>query len=192
MAPRAKPRHRSGYNREETELVEAVCLTVAVTLGAHMDQLCIVGGLVPFLLIDNEIGPQTEETHPGTNDLDVALEVVLLDDEQYAQISARLRQEGFEPDKNERGSPTPQTWALAGLDITIDFLIPPLPGAEKGGRVQALEGDFGALITPGLQLAPDERIEVTLDGRTLKNEAAVRAVPVCGPGRRPGRAKGRL
>ena len=49
MAPRPKPRHRSGYNREETELVEAVCLTVAVTLGAHMDQLCIVGGLVPFL-----------------------------------------------------------------------------------------------------------------------------------------------
>jgi hypothetical protein len=27
-----KPRHRSGYRREETQQVEAACLTVAVTL----------------------------------------------------------------------------------------------------------------------------------------------------------------
>ena len=33
-------------------LVEATCLTVAVTLGALMDRLCIVGGLVPSLLIE--------------------------------------------------------------------------------------------------------------------------------------------
>lgn len=47
MAAPDKPRHRSGYNREETEQVEAACLTVAVTLGAFMDRLCIVGGLAP-------------------------------------------------------------------------------------------------------------------------------------------------
>lgn len=33
-APPDKPRHHSGYQREETALVEAACLTVAVTLGA--------------------------------------------------------------------------------------------------------------------------------------------------------------
>jgi nucleotidyltransferase AbiEii toxin of type IV toxin-antitoxin system len=44
-----------------------------------------------------------------------------------------------------------------------------------------LEGDLGALITPGLQLAADERHDVVLEGHTLKGEKASRAVPVCGP-----------
>ena len=96
MTPPAKPRERSGYSREETEQVISVCLTVAVTLGALMDDLCVVGGLVPSLLIDQRIGPDpvTGDAHPGTNDLDVGLAVGLLNDEQYAEISHRLRQEG--------------------------------------------------------------------------------------------------
>lgn len=92
MTPPAKPRHRSGYSPEETEQVKSVCLTVAVTLGALMGELCIVGGLVPSLLIDQQIGPDpdTDDMHPGTNDLDVGLAIGLLNDEQYAEISRRL------------------------------------------------------------------------------------------------------
>jgi hypothetical protein len=38
-----------------------------------MGDLCIVGGLVPSLLIDQQAGPDpdTGDGHPGTNDLDV-------------------------------------------------------------------------------------------------------------------------
>jgi hypothetical protein len=69
-----KPRQSGGYRREETEQVEQACLTLAVTLGALLDRLCIVGGLVPSLLIDHQIGPdpETGEGHSGTNDLDAA------------------------------------------------------------------------------------------------------------------------
>jgi len=183
MAAPDKPRHRSGYSREETELVEAACLTVAVTLGAFMDRLCIVGGLVPSLLIDREIGldPESGAGHPGTNDLDVGLEIALLDDEQYAEIGRRLRQEGFGPDRNEQDNPTPQRWKLGDLEVTIDFLLPPIPGAERGGSIQPLEGDLAALIAPGLQLASDEREEIEIAGHTLKGEKVERTVPVCGP-----------
>lgn len=183
MAAPDKPRHHSGYRREETEQVEAGCLTVAVTLGALMDRLCIVGGLVPSLIIDREVGPdpETGAEHSGTNDLDVGLAIALLDDQQYAEISKRLRQEGFQPDVNKRGNPTPQRWRLGGVNVTVDFLLPPIPGAEQGSRVQPLEADFGAVITPGLQLAFDERQDIVMDGRTLTGEKARRTVPVCGP-----------
>lgn len=183
MTPPSKPRHRSGYSGEETELVKSACLTVAVTLGALMDELCIVGGLVPNLLIDQQIGPDpdTGDMHPGTNDLDIGLAVGLLNDEQYAEISHRLRQEGFAPDRNENGNPTPQRWKLAGFSVTVDFLLPPIPGATRGGRVHKLEGDFGALIAPGLELAFDERHEIKLNGHTLNGEAVRRTIPVCGP-----------
>jgi hypothetical protein len=43
MPPADKPRHRSGYSTEETLQVESACLTVAVTLGAYLADLCIVG-----------------------------------------------------------------------------------------------------------------------------------------------------
>jgi hypothetical protein len=109
MPPPDKPRHHSGYQREETVLVEAACLTVAVTLGAMMDRLCIVGGLAPSLLIDcqADADPTGETGHAGTNDLDVGLAVALLDEQQYSEIARRLRQEDFEPDVNDRGNPHP-------------------------------------------------------------------------------------
>jgi hypothetical protein len=44
-----------------------------------------------------------------------------------------------------------------------------------------LEGDFAALIAPGLQLAFDERQDVPIDGYTLLGEKASRTIPVCGP-----------
>jgi hypothetical protein len=183
MAPKAKPRHYSDYSPEETEQVKSACLTVAVTLGALMDDLCIVGGLVPILLIDEQIGPDpdTGDVHPGTNDLDVGLAISLLDEEQYAEISLRMRQEGFGPDHNEKGNLTPQRWKLADFNVTVDFLLPPIPGAAKGGRVHNLEGDFGALIAPGLELAFDERLDVSINGYTLKGEAVHRSIPICGP-----------
>jgi|GEM_PF-2732064 len=184
MPPSDKPRHHSGYQREETVLVEAACLTVAVTLGAMMDRLCIVGGLAPSLLIDRQADadPTGENGHAGTNDLDVGLAVALLDEQQYSEIARRLRQEDFEPDVNAQGNPTPQRWRLGELNVTIDFLMPPIPGAEQGGRVQPLEGDFGALIAPGLELAFLERELIPIDGHTLRGEHVSRIIPVCGPG----------
>jgi len=177
-----KPRHRSGYGAEELEQVKAACLTVAVTLGAYLDDVCIVGGLVPALLIDSaRPDDDVDELHPGTNDLDVGLALAVLDDERYAEIGARLRAEDFEPDTNDAGNPTVQRWRLGDLKVTVDFLMPPAPGHGDRVRVQNLEGDFGALITPGLQLAFDERVAVELDGYTLKGERVRRTVPVCGP-----------
>lgn len=124
---------------------------------------------------------QDDERHPGTNDLDIGLAVALLDDERYAEISARLRAEGFHPDTNDAGNPTVQRWRLGDLKVTIDFLMPPAPDQANALRVQNLEPDFGALVTPGLALAFDERVQIELEGFTLKGERARRAIPVCGP-----------
>lgn len=46
-----KPRDRDGYTPDDLLQVRATCLTVAATLGVRLDRLCIVGGLVPNLLV---------------------------------------------------------------------------------------------------------------------------------------------
>jgi hypothetical protein len=146
-----KPRHRDGYKAEDLRQVEATCLSFAVTLGASLNDLCIVGGLVPSLLIDRGQGPTADpdDIHPGTNDLDVGMTVALLDDKGYAVISDRLRQEGFGPATNRKGNATLQTWKRSGQRVTIDFLLPPVADGPEASEVQILEPDFGALIIPG-------------------------------------------
>src|SRR3954451_18709002 len=59
--------------------------------------------------------------------------------------------------------------------------MPPAPDQDERVRVHNLESDFGALITPGLQLAFDERVDIALDGHTLHGERVRRTIPVCGP-----------
>jgi hypothetical protein len=176
-----KPRHRSGYTPEDLEQVKAVCLTVAVTLGAYLEDICVVGGLVPALLIDMTRTDDHDDLHPGTNDLDVGLAIALLDEQRYAELSSRLRAEGFKPDTNDSGNQAVQRWRLGNLKVTVDFLMAPVDDEQRGGRIHNLEPDFGALITPGLELAFAERVLVELDGYTLKGEHARRRIPVCGP-----------
>jgi aryl carrier-like protein len=169
-----KPRHRSGYGQDELEQVKAACLTVAVTLGAYLDDVCIVGGLVPTLLIDaRRHDADDEDIHPGTNDLDIGLALALLDEQRYAEIADRLRAEGFEADTNEADRPTLQRWRMGAPKVTIDFLMEPSSPQDRPGSVQPLQPDFGVLITPGVELA--------FDGHTLNGERVSREVPVCGP-----------
>ena len=52
MALNDKPNHAGGYDRNRTALIREACLEVATRLNDFKDDLCIVGGLVPSLLID--------------------------------------------------------------------------------------------------------------------------------------------
>lgn len=157
------------------------CLTVVATLGGYLDDICIVGGFVPSLLV-----PETANAdggayadHPGTTDLDVGLATALLDDRRYDEISERLRQERFRPDTNGAGNLVLQRWHHGG--VTVDFLIPPTSHTQPGRRIQALDGELGAVVTPGLELAFEERMQVEIEGRTLTGVEIRREVPVCGP-----------
>lgn len=184
MPPEQKPETAAGYQREETEQVEAACLTIATILGDLMSEICIVGGLVPSMLIDrrSDVDETDQAPHCGTNDLDVGLSALLMDDGRYAEISRRLREAGFRNDETQSGRPTRQRWRLGALKVTIDFLIAPLSKDKEGGDLQDLEADFAAIVAPGLQLAFDEQMTIRLDGHDLHGDRASREVSICGPG----------
>ncbi|MDQ7783684.1 MAG: hypothetical protein RDU20_12445 [Desulfomonilaceae bacterium] len=178
-----KPTTGAGYRSEQVELVRATCLYVATKLGDLMDDLVIVGGLVPTLLIEQGSLHAGADAHVGTMDLDVGLGLALLDEERYRTLTERLRSAGFEQDFNEDGNPTRQRWKIEKqAKVTIDFLIQPSLAGDRGGRLRNIETDFAALITPGLHLAFLDRERITLSGRNILGEQATRDVWVCGPG----------
>lgn len=177
-----KPRRAAEYDSRHVDHVRATCLYVATKLGELIDETVIVGGLVPSLLVDQRRVPSVEERHVGTMDLDVGLALAILDDQRYQELAERLRQAGFVQDRNEQGQSTRQRWKIEGEgNVTVDFLIPPSLPDDKPGRLRNIEGDFAAIIAPGLHLAFHDRQRVRLDGRTIFGEAAVRDVWVAGP-----------
>ncbi len=180
-----KPKRASEYKSEQVELVRATCLYVATKLGDLMDELIVVGGLVPSLIIDQDALPEGTDPHAGTMDLDVGLTLALLDEGRYRTLTERLRAAGFVMDTNAEGNPTRQRWKIAGVrsaSVTVDFLIEPSLATDRGGRLRNIEPDFAAIIAPGLKLAFRDRERITLDGRTLFGEKARREIWVCGAG----------
>lgn len=176
---RTKPKHASGYDSQQVALVKATCLYVATKLGDLIDEIVIVGGLVPSLIID-----QTDsEPHVGTLDLDIGFALALLDGRRYEELARRLRQAGFSPDVNEAGQQTRQRWKFEEPHrVTVDFLMAPTRPGVPAGSLQNIDNDLAAIITPGLHLAFADQVEVVLDGVTVLNERARRTVRVCGPG----------
>ena len=179
----SKPSTRDGYGIEQVASVHRTCLYMATRLGDLLDEIVVVGGLVPYLLIDQENLPSGLDPHVGTMNLDMGLAATILNRERYRELGRRLRDAGFEPEVNEQGNRKLQTWT-AGTPhpVAVDFLIPPIEETDEGGRLRHLESDLAAMIIPGLELAFKDRRWKVLSGRIPSGAWATREIPVCGPG----------
>jgi hypothetical protein len=178
-----KPTTAAGYRREHVERVRATCLYLATKLGDLSDDVVVIGGLVPSLLIARDEQPVGGEAHVGTMDLDIGLPLAVLDEGRYRTLTERLRRAGFRADVNEQGNPTRQRWKIENVEkVTVDFLIQPSLPDDTGGKLRDIEPGFTAVIAPGLHLAFQDRRKVTLSGETIMGERAAREMWICGPG----------
>ncbi|MCY3857502.1 MAG: hypothetical protein OXG25_01195 [Gammaproteobacteria bacterium] len=62
----SNPLTRDGYGIEQLGFVHRTCLYIATKLGDLLDEIVVVGGLVPYLLVDQENLPSGLEPHVGT------------------------------------------------------------------------------------------------------------------------------
>jgi predicted nucleotidyltransferase len=179
-----KPTVAAGYSPATAQLVNAASLYVATKLGDLRDDIVIVGGLVPSLIVPQSQLPPERPRHVGTMDVDLGLSIAILDVQRYHELCERLRNAGFQPDTNDAGNPTNQRWRIESESrfVTVDFLIPATSESDNGGTLRNLEEGFAAIITPGLELAFEDKRLVTLQGETLLHEQASREVWVCEAG----------
>ena len=179
----SKPATGDGYDSQQLSRVRQTCLYIATKLGDLLNEIVVVGGLAPYLLVDQDNLPPSVEPHTGTMDLDMGLALAILNEERYRELSARLRDAGFEPDVNDKGNKTLQRWTTADTEpVTVDFLIPPIDQSDKGNLIRHIEHDLAAIITPGLELAFQDRSWIKLSGPVPSGAQATRSIPVCGPG----------
>ena len=165
------------------ERVQQALLHVSTVLGDWMEQITVIGGIVPSLLVPPSQLPVDAEAHPGTTDLDLALQLKVLTAVGYASISELLRYAGYRPVEKQEDTIRRQTWRTDpkfGPVVTIDFLIARSPKHPREVKVQNLERDFAALIADGIQLVERDRRKIRISGRTIRGEQAERDIWVCG------------
>ncbi|MBI5059929.1 hypothetical protein HZB60_09165 [candidate division KSB1 bacterium] len=174
-----KPRHADEYVADTTQIVVRTSLHLATILGDFQDDIVVIGGMVPYFLVDQTEQPY-EQKHIGSMDVDLGLSVALLHDHRYEAIADRLRNSGFEPGTNRDGNVTRQRWRHPRFDNAIvDFLM---DANGEPSKLQNLTGDLAAIVTPGIGLAFRDFEQILLAGQTLDGANVERSIKVCGAG----------
>ena len=162
----SEPRERSDYNDRQIEAARRVLVDLGQVLGPFKDCFVIVGGWIPELLI-----PQNEETHVGSIDVDIALNIKRLNDGRYADLlksllnTKRYRQSEqpfrlvAEVDLEDGGPP---------IQVDIDFLKPPHPRTQKNNP--KLTRGFRPLDATGCQAAFENPQRIDISGRMIKGQ----------------------
>lgn len=178
-----KPQHASGYGERSTEAVRRVLIDLAHLLGAYREQMVIVGGLVPSLILK-----AVDEPHVGTMDIDLALDASSLKEEDtYAEVIRLLEAGGFY--RNEAGEHPDlgafQMATVVDLDdgppiqVEVDLLIPDGVKLEKH-RPPLVKG-LRTMAMKGIGLALQHSSDIVIEGRTRqgrRDQATLRVVEV--------------
>jgi len=149
---------RTDYTADAVAAARSVLLELTHLLGQYRDDIVVVGGWVPELLL-----PQSQAPHIGSTDVDLALNHRTLQEAGYRTIKelllARGYREGSQPFIFHR------TVQQGGREIVveIDFLAGEYEGTRQSHRTQQVQG-VRARKARGCDLAFDAPTEVTLRG----------------------------
>ncbi|MDO8963344.1 MAG: hypothetical protein Q7W30_02510 [Coriobacteriia bacterium] len=147
------------YPPDAVEAAKSVMVELVHILGEYRDEMIIVGGWVPFLLMPDASG------HVGSTDVDIALNHLAETDEVYANISAILVEHDYVQDKGQ-----PFIWfkdveSQGGvIAVEVDFLAGEYGGTGKRHRTQLVQ-DMKPRKARGADLLFDESVERQIEAR---------------------------
>ena len=150
---------RIDYSAETVSAARSVLLELTHLLGEYRNQIVVVGGWVPELLL-----PDSPMPHVGSLDVDLALDHRSLEDAHYQTLKALLARRGYRQDERQpfifhRAVPT----ATGNLDVQVDLLAGEYEGTGQSHRTQEFQ-DARARKARGCDLAFELYSEITIRG----------------------------
>jgi len=152
MAPLTpgEPQSAADYDDRTTAAVKKVLLEIGQILGSFQGKFAVIGGAVPWLLLDEEDMP-----HVGTLDIDLGLDAEALGDGEYATLVGALMGNGYQQRRELRRFQLVRQVAAAdggpAIDVIVDFLMP--LDAEIVKNVPPLISQFAVQRASGADLA---------------------------------------
>ena len=149
---------RVDYTAAAVEAARSVLLELTRLLGEYQEEMVIVGGWVPQLLLS-----QAPRQHIGSLDVDVALDHRTLREAGYRTIMQLLQARGYR--QGEQPFIFFRTVQLGEriFEVEVDFLAGEYAGTTRGHRTQKVQ-DLHPRKARGCDLAIDLATEVTLSG----------------------------
>jgi hypothetical protein len=174
-----EPQSAADYDDRTTAAVKSVLIEIGQILGSFRGKFAVVGGSVPWLLLENE-----EMHHVGTLDVDLGLDAEALQGGEYAELVEALLSSGYQQGKKLRRFQLlrriPAADGSGPIDVIVDFLMPREAVIEK--NVPALVGEFAVQRASGAALALQFYKLVAIEGPmpsggTNRVEIAVASIP---------------
>jgi len=117
------PQSANDYSDRATAAVRSVLVEIGQILGSFQGKFAVIGGSVPWLLLDN-----TDMPHIGTLDVDLGLDAGALGDGEYARLVNALMTRGYHQSKLHRKFQLVRTITAAEggppIEVIVDFLMP--------------------------------------------------------------------
>lgn len=142
------------YAKEAVEAARSVMLELVRLLGEYRDDIVIVGGWVPELLM-----PNADEPHIGSTDVDLALNHARLSSAGYKSILKLLTERGYRSDKDQ---PFRFFRNVGDLVVEVDLLAGEYGGTGKSHRTQKVQ-ELRPRKARGCDLAFETPTEIKLD-----------------------------
>ena len=118
-----EPQSAADYDNRLTEAVKSVLIEIGQILGSFRGKFAVVGGAVPWLLLNND-----DMRHLGTVDIDLDLDPEALGDGEYAKLVTALMEHGYSRDENRENfqlvRSVPSTDGGPPINVVVDFLMP--------------------------------------------------------------------
>lgn len=147
------------YRSEELDACRSVLIELIHLLGDFKNEIAIVGGWVPQLLL-----PTAGEPHVGTLDVDIAFDFENISDDTYKSLLKLLTERGYQQSEQQpfifhrvvQGSARPIT-------VEIDFLSGEYGGTGKRHRTQEVQ-NVRARKARGCDLVFEQTVTVKIEG----------------------------
>ena len=143
-----EPQYARDYDDRSTAAVKSVLVEMGQILGSFQGKFAVVGGAVPWLLLDN-----VEMPHVGTIDIDLGLDAEALQGGEYVDLVEALRTKGYDQSAVKKFQLVRTTKDIDGnpIQVNIDFLMPREAEIEK--NKPPILDDFAVQRADGAELA---------------------------------------
>jgi hypothetical protein len=151
---------RRDYTAEAVEAAKSVLIELTHLLGEYRDNIVLIGGWVPGLLI-----PQEPRPHVGSMDIDLALNHLKIREEGYKLIEELLTSRGYYQEEKKQPFTFFRDVPLGGsvIKVEVDLLSGEYEGSGKKHRTQVVQG-IKARKARGCDLAFEMVSEVSVEG----------------------------
>ena len=150
--------NRTDYSELATEAAKTVMLEIVHILGEYKDQMAIVGGWVPELLMAD-----AEPKHVGSVDVDIALNHQFIDANAYRSISDHLKRAGYTVGDHPYKFFRKVAVGDEEVSVEVDFLAGEYGGTGKGRRHQRVQ-DLRVRKARGCDLVFEMTERVKIEG----------------------------